>query len=232
MFNKKRLFVAIAVSVIAVIFAYLNFGKSPRVVETWNDSWTKPQDGFLSRKFVAQEDWRGKIVELDFDKLCGKYEIRMNENLIKSGEAKNGVSVDITKFLNFDSDNSITLKTASKGVLDKIKLVVKNPISVVGDSVKVDVISKGEGGFKISVRAEIKNILSSREKVDIYFEIKNGDGKVMAKRDFPLVIPQNSVSSCSAILSVDKPLESIISRLVEVSVVRGYEILDVDSVSF
>ncbi len=226
MFSKKRLFVAIAISVVVVIFAYLNFGKSSRVKEVWSYGWSKPQDGIFSKNFTAQENWRGKIVELDFSTLSGAYEIHMNGILIKKGDTENGVCVDVAPYLKFDSPNTIAVKASQNASLREVILVAKNPISIAHNGIKVDAISKN----RIGIRAEIKNASDSKEKVDVYFVVKNGDGKVVAKKDITLPIHQKSLSGCSVVLPSENL--NVSGNKVEVSIVQFYKVLDSDWLNF
>ncbi len=227
MLSKKKLFVAIAVSIVVIAFAYLNFGKSSRVVESWSDSWVASQDGFMSKNFFVQESWKGKIVEVGFGKLSGNYEIRVNGILIKNGEAEYEIFVDISPYLKFDTQNTIEVKASQNSDLGYVILTAKNPISIVRNGIKVEQILND----KISVRAEIRNATGIREKVDVYFVLKNGDGKVVAKKDITLPLLPKSVSSCSVVLPSDKLGMPHTSRA-EVSIVQLYKVLDSDSFTF
>ncbi len=243
MVRKIRFILAGVISVVILVFAYLNFGISPRTDELWNENWVGANSSnndskfSLRKDFYVPENWSDKITSVKFYGLSTKTKVFVNGILVPSKITKSDCELEISQYLKYGLDNSILLfSDKAEKSFREVRLIRKNLVSINANGVQISLLEVDKNIAKISVRIEVFNRYDESEKLDVFFEIKNSNSDIVAKKEIPVVLRGKSLSTVSVVLNIDSPIFSSTDSKnlyeAEVSLVRDFQVLDVLSNTF
>lgn len=174
--------------------------------------------GWYRKSFKADPAWKGKKVLLDFEGIMYFGDVWLNGKKIGSTDyGYLGFDADITKLLNYDTDNIIAVyastgkKSGSRwytggGLYRDVHLLVKDTISIARNGVFITTPEISAGNAKVSVQVEIEGFRGKSEDLEISAKIFSptgtqvGETKTLApkrskKKTDEVPLPEVNVSS-------------------------------------
>ena len=260
MSKKMRLYFAVVMSAVILVFAYWNFGRATRSVVDFNSDWefhlgdikdgemgdlqfqkvALPHEfsgsdvGVYRKEFDVPSSWEGKLVVVDFAKSSGKIDFWINGAKANAIFSKSGFEVDITPYLRYGEVNAVAMRVgkdavvmASTGIEGNANIIVKNKVSIARNGVDVSVAKGTDNLAKVAIRTRIANKLTSREIINVFFEIKDANGKTVAEKELKTGIDGGALAMLSLELKIDlaQAVEPKPYTL-QVSIAKGHSVLD------
>ena len=171
-----RLYFAVVMSVVILVFAYWNFGRAPRTMHDFNQDWefhlgdigagdfaslefekislphefTKNDVGVYRKEFDVSSSWEGKSVVLDFSRHSGNVDFWINgAKANPSMSSGAGFEVELTPYLRYGEVNAIALRLGKDAKI-KTSAGIDGDVSLI---VK-NKLSIARNGINISVSNE------------------------------------------------------------------------------
>ena len=176
MSKKMRLYFAVVMSTVILVFAYWNFGRAPRIVHNFNQDWefhlgdigvgdfaslefekismphefTKNDVGVYRKEFDVSASWEGRSVVLDFSKHSGNVDFWINGAKANPNMSSGaGFEIELSPYLRYGEVNAIAMRLG-KDAKVKTSAGIDGPVSLVVKN-KLSIV---RNGINISVSNE------------------------------------------------------------------------------
>lgn len=176
MSKKMRLYFAVVMSAVILVFAYWNFGRASRIVHNFNQDWefhlgdivgsdfaslefekislphefTKDDAGVYRKEFDVPSSWDGKLVVLDFSKHSGHIDFWVNgAKANPTSSSYSGFEIALSPYLRYGEVNAVAMRVG-KDAKFKMSTGINGDVSLI---VK-NRLSIARNGIDVSVSSE------------------------------------------------------------------------------
>lgn len=168
-----------------------------QIEQPWNKSagggrgYKAMGEGWYRKSFKADPAWKNKKVLLDFEGVMLWGEVWLNgKKIVDMDYGYLGYEADITKHLNYDSENVVAVYASTKGnsrwytgggLFRDVHLVVKDTISITRHGVFISTPRISKQNADVSIQVEIEGVSNKTLDIEIKAKIFSPEGQLVAE---------------------------------------------------
>lgn len=164
--------------------------------------------GWYRKSFLADPDWNGRRVLLDFEGIMLTGEVWLNGKKIGGTDyGYLGFEADITDFIKYDAMNVVAVRASTEGgsrwytgggLFRDVHLIVKDKIAIARNGIFITTPTVSEQHADVSIQVEVEGIKKNQDQLEIHAKLFSPDGKQVAETKAK--VPQNSRRAIEEVL--------------------------------
>ncbi|TXG39266.1 beta-galactosidase GalB [Seonamhaeicola maritimus] len=169
--------------------------------------------GWYRKHFTIEKGLEGKQISVEFDGAMSNAKVYLNGEYI--GERPYGYigfEIDLTKHINFGSDNVIAVRLAPEdlsmrwyagaGIYRNVRLKINNSIHIPQWGTYITTPNITNGNADVNIETKLKNTGANRSEVSLSTVIKDANGNIVGETDSNDSLDANSEKAISQIIKI------------------------------